>query len=139
LSLKYWRRSGGQRTVQWHVDEICGHAPSRSGGAIVHSLRRSDSWAVTISGWAVPKDQSQAFTSARITMRGSAGSVTRQASIHLRDDVATHFGNPSFAMSGFRFEVPMSELAVGSYALELAVFSDVSGENTVHLGRVDLA
>ena len=56
----------------------------------------------------------------------------------MRDDVAAHFGKPTFAMSGFRFEVPMSELAVGSYALELTAFSDVSGEAAVHLGRIDL-
>jgi hypothetical protein len=137
-TLRFWRRSRRQRAVQWHVDEICGQAPSRSPGGISHVVRRGDSWALTMSGWAVPSDQSPAFTSARIRMSSPGGSITKQASIHLRDDVAAHFGKPTFAMSGFRFEVPMSELAVGSYALDLTAFSDVSGEAAVHLGRIDL-
>lgn len=133
------RRSAGQRGLQWHVDEICGQIPSRSKQGIEHMVRRNNSWAVTISGWVVPNGQSSAFTSARLLMTGRAGVLSRQASIHLRDDVAAHFGNPGFAMSGFRFEVPMSELTIGSYALDLVAFGEASGETTVRLGHIELA
>lgn len=136
--LRFWRRSGGQVAIKWNVDEICGQCPPRSKRGIEHVVRRSDSWVMTISGWVVANGQSSAFTSARLLMTGPKGIVSRQVSVHLRDDVAAHFGNPSFAMSGFRFEIPMSELAVGAYALDLAAFGERLGETTVHLGRVEL-
>jgi|GEM_PF-2402543 hypothetical protein len=133
-----WRRSSGEGVVQWHVDEICGELPARSKRGIEQMVRRSDSWILSISGWVVPKKDSSTYTSARLLMAGSAGVISRQASIHLRDDVAAHFGNPAFAMSGFRFEVPMSELEDGFYTLHLLAFSEASGESRVQLGRVEL-
>ena len=87
----------------------------------------------------MPNGQASAFTSARLLLKGIDGIVSRQASFHLRGDVAVHFGNPGFAMSGFRFEIPMSELAAGFYTLDLVAFSEASGETIVHLGRIDLA
>jgi hypothetical protein len=135
---RLWRRSGGRGSVKWHVDEICGQCPPRSSRGIDHVVRRSNSWVLTISGWAVPNGQSSTFTSARLLLTGSTGVLSKQVSVHLRDDVAAHFGNPRLAMSGFRFEIPMSELTVGSYALDLEAFGEAVGETTIHLGRIEL-
>lgn len=137
--LSSWRRPSVRSVVQWHVDEICGELPPRSKSGIEHRVRRTDSWIMSISGWVVPKEEASAYTSVRLLMEGPAGVVSRQASIHLRDDVAAHLGNAAFAMSGFRFEVPMSELEAGVYTIDLAPFSEASGESKVRLGRVELA
>jgi hypothetical protein len=136
---KFWRRSSGERPIHWHVDEICGHSPSQSKRGIEHVVRRSNSWMMTFSGWLVPGGRSSAFMSARLLLKSHDVTVSRQVSFHLREDVSAHFGNSAFAMSGFRFEIPMSELAAGFYSVDLVAFSEASGETTVHLGRIELA
>lgn len=133
------RRSSARSAVHWHIDEICGELPVRSKQGIDFKVLRSEAWMMTISGWVVPKDSPSAYTSVRLLMAGPMGVVAKQASIHLRDDVAAHFGNPAFAMSGFRFEFPLGDLEAGVYALDLVPFSERSGETRVSLGRVEVA
>lgn len=137
--MTFWRKSGKRSALRWHLDEICGQAPPRGKQGIQHVVRRSNSWMLTLSGWVVPGEGTSAFESVRLSMTGVEGVISRQAAMHLRDDVAGHFGNPAFAMSGFRFELPMSELTSMSYDLELVCFGSASGEHKARLGRIELA
>lgn len=137
--LASFRRSSARSAVLWHIDEICGDLPSRSKEGIDFRVLRNEAWMMTISGWVVPNDNASAYTSVRLLMTGPTGVVAKQASIHLRDDVAAHFENPAFAMSGFRFEFPLGELEAGVYGLDLVPFSERSGEARVSLGRIEVA
>jgi hypothetical protein len=133
--IRLWSKPKAQ--MRCHVDEICGDFPVALGGQISVSVDRNKSWAFTISGWLVPQDGYPAFKAARLVMTGPGGAITRQVATHIRDDVGAHFGNREFALSGFRFDVPMSDLEAGKYSIDLIGHCPSRGEIESHLGWVE--
>jgi len=138
FGLMRMRRRAAPVEMRWHVDEVGGVPPTRSKDGINVSVPLASYGTLTLSGWIVPLESQPPFTSASIVISGPSGQITRKIQTHIRDDVAVHFSDSNFASSGFRFDVPMSDLTKGTHAIELRGYSPSRGEVACRVGCVDL-
>lgn len=131
------RRKAGP-VLHWHVDEVDGVSPRRDDTGLHVSVPLGGYGSMSLSGWIVPPAQQAAFAQARAILRGPSGEVVRQITTHPREDVAAHWGDPTFLHSGFRFDLPVAELVRGRHEFELVGVRADRGEARCRVGVIEL-
>lgn len=113
------RLLGVRPRLIFSLDEVCGRAPVLSKNGARATVMRSEFRFCTLRGWALPENASSPFASLEVVVSGEKREVRRAATFQTREDVAKHFGDSALASAGFLVEIPMSELAAGTYEVKL--------------------
>lgn len=125
--------------LRWNLDEIGGVFPPREKGGVSAAVSKTSLPSLTLSGWVVPIDNNPAFTAVGITLTGRGGQISRDAQTYPRADVAAHFGDSRFISCGFRFEIPMFEIPVGEYDLEISGHEPSGKMVAARAGTIEVA
>lgn len=106
------------------LDKVCNITWVR--GAEISLIGRAN---VSFEGWMVPASGEKAFEGMVLTLQGNGTSVTAQAMILIRKDVAVHLKKPGMEKSGFYCEIPTSRLTPSEYDM---IFVGTDGAGIQH-------